>query len=77
MEEIPAGGCSYVCMVGDFSFGLLSEDKKLLVIQFAMSTQRMAGLGECDVGPLHPEDEEFYTKIFPGDVFWRHVVAIT
>ena len=58
MEEIPAGGYSYVYMVGDFSFGLLPEDEQLLVIPFVMKTLRMAGLGECDVGPLHPEDKE-------------------
>ena len=27
MEEILAGGCSYVYLVGDFSFGLLPEDE--------------------------------------------------
>ena len=45
-------------MLGDFSFGLLSEDVQLLVIPFVMTYLRMAGLGGCDVGPLHPEDKE-------------------
>ena len=53
MEEIPTGGCSYVYIVGDFSFGLLPEDEQLLVI-FVMKTLPMAGLGECDVGPRIP-----------------------
>ena len=54
MEEIPAGGCSYVYLVGDFSFGRLPEDEQLLVVPFVMRTLRMAGLGECPFGPLHP-----------------------
>ena len=58
MEEIPAGGCCYVCLVGDFSFAHLSEDEQLLVIPFVMRTLPMVGLGECTLGPLHPEDEE-------------------
>ena len=57
MEEIPAGGCSYIYLVGNLSFGRFSEDKQLLV-SFVMRTLRMAGLGECPIGPLHPEDEE-------------------
>ena len=48
MEEIPAGGYSYIYLVGDFSFGRLPEDEQLC----------MAGLGECPLGSLHPEDEE-------------------
>ena len=58
MKEIPAGGCSYIYLVGDFSFGCLPEDKQLLVVPFVMRTLRMAGLGECSFDPLHPEDEE-------------------
>ena len=41
-----------------FSIDRLPEDKQLLVIPFMMRTLRMAGLGECAFGPLHPEDEE-------------------
>ena len=62
MEEIPAGGCFYIYMVGDFSFGRLPEDEQLLVIPFVMRSLHMAGLDECDVGPLHPEDEEVTTR---------------
>ena len=58
MEEIPAGGCSYIYLVGDFSFGRLPENEQLLVVPFVMRTLRMAGLGECPFGPLHPEDAE-------------------
>ena len=58
MEEIPAGGCTYVYLVGDFTFERLPEDEQLLVVPFVMRTLRMAGLGECPFGPLHPEDEE-------------------
>ena len=58
MEEIPAGGCSYVYLVGDFSFDRLHDNEQLLAIPFVRRTLRVAGLGECDVGPLHPEDEE-------------------
>ena len=58
MEEIPVGGCSYIYLVGDFSFTRLPEDEQLLVVPFVMRTLRMAGLGECPSGPLHPEDEE-------------------
>ena len=32
MEEIPAGRCSYVHMVDDFSFGRSPEGEQLLVI---------------------------------------------
>ena len=52
-EEIPAGGCSYVYLVRDFSFGRLPEDKQLLVIPFVTRSLHMAGLGEYEVGPLH------------------------
>ena len=45
MEEIPAGGCFYVYMVGDFNFGRLPEDEQLLVVPFVMRTLRKAGLG--------------------------------
>ena len=58
MEEIPAGGCSYIYHKGDFSFISLPEEEQLVVIPFVMRTLRMAGLGECAFGPLHPEDEE-------------------
>ena len=58
MEEITAGGCSYIYLVGDFSFSRLPEDEQLRVVPFVMRTLRMAGLGECPFGPLHPEDEE-------------------
>ena len=58
MEEIPAGGCTYVYSVGDFSFERLPEDEQLLVVPFVMRTLRMAGLGECPFGPLHLENEE-------------------
>ena len=47
MEEIPAGGCSYIYLVGDFNFGRLPKDKQLLVVSFVLCTLRMAGLGEC------------------------------
>ena len=55
MEEIPAGGCSYIYLVGDFSFGRLPEDEQLLVVPFVMRTLRVAGR---PISPLHPEDEE-------------------
>ena len=58
IEEIPAGGCYYIYLVGDFSFSRLSEDEQLLVVPLVMRTLRMAGLGECPFGPLRPEDEE-------------------
>ena len=58
MEKIPAGGCSSMYLVGDFSFGRLSEDEQLLAVPCVICTRRMAGLGECPFGPLHPEDEE-------------------
>ena len=45
-------------LVGDFSFKPLPEDEQLLVVSFVMRTLRMAGLGECPFGPLHPEGEE-------------------
>ena len=32
MEEIPAGGCSYIYLVNAFSFGRLPEDEQLLVV---------------------------------------------
>ena len=54
IEEIPAGGCSYIYLVGDFSFGRLPEDEQLLVVPFVMRTLRMAGLEECPIGPLRP-----------------------
>ena len=57
-EEIPAGRCSWVYMVDDFSLERLPDDEQLLVIPSVMRTLRMVGLGECDVGSLHPEDEE-------------------
>ena len=53
MEERPTGGCSYIYLVGDFSFGRLPEDEQLLVVPFVMRTLRMAGLGECPLDPLH------------------------
>ena len=40
MEEIPAGGCTYVYLVGDFSFERLREDEQLLVVPFVMRTLR-------------------------------------
>ena len=57
-EEIPAGGCSWVYMLDDCSLERLPDDEQLLVIPSVMRTLRMVGLGECDVGSLHPEDEE-------------------
>ena len=37
----------------------MTANEQLLVILFMMRTLRMAGLGECDFGPLlRPEDEE-------------------
>ena len=51
MDEIPAGGGSYIYLVGDFSFGRLPEDEQQLVVPFVMRTLRMAGLGECPFGP--------------------------
>ena len=57
-----AGGCSYLYMVDNFSFGLLLEDKQLFVISFIVRTLRMAELGRriqrtkrsprCDCGML-------------------------
>ena len=41
----------------DFSFGRLPEDELLLMIPFVM-----AGMGECDVSSLHPEDEEVFVR---------------
>ena len=32
MEEIPAGGCFYVYLAGDFSVKRLPEDEQLLVV---------------------------------------------
>ena len=58
MEKIPAGGCSYIYLVDNFSFTRLPEDEQLVVIPFVMRTLLMAGLGECAFGLLHPEDEE-------------------
>ena len=58
MEEIPARGCSYVYLVGDCSLERLAEDELLFVVPFVIRTLRMAALGECPFGPLHPEDEE-------------------
>ena len=55
-EEIPSGGCFYVYLVFDFSFGRLSEDEQLLVVPFIMRILHMTGLGECPFGPLHLED---------------------
>ena len=49
MEEIPAGSCSYIYLVGDFSFGRLPEDEQLLVVPFVMRTLRIAGLGDTSV----------------------------
>ena len=46
MEEIPAGGCSYVYLTVDFSFGRLPEEEQLVVITFLKRTLCMAGLGE-------------------------------
>ena len=57
LEEIPAGGCLYIYLTSDYSFGLLPEDEQLVVISFVMQTLRMAGLGESSIGPLHPEGE--------------------
>ena len=62
IEYIPVGGCSYMNMADVFSFWRLPEDEQLLVIPFVMRTLHMAGLGECDFGPLHPKDEEV-TKV--------------
>ena len=58
MDEIPAGGCSYKYLVGDFSFTRLHEEEQLVSIPCVMRTLRMDGLRECAFGPLHPEDEE-------------------
>ena len=74
MEEIPAGGCTYMNLVGDFSFGRLPEEEQLVVVPFVMRTLRMAGLGECSLDPLHPEDEEVtevrlrYAEFREGDL---------
>ena len=43
MEEIPAGGCFYIYLVGDSSFGHLPEDEQLLVVPFVRRTLHMAG----------------------------------
>ena len=32
MEEVPAGGCFYIYLEGDFSFGRLPEEEQLVVI---------------------------------------------
>ena len=45
-------------LVGDFSFERLPEDEPLIMITFVTKTLCMTWLGKCDVGPLHPEDEE-------------------
>ena len=58
MQEILTGECSYVSKVGEFRFGRLPEDEQLLVIPFCKRTLCTTGSGECDVGPLHPEDKE-------------------
>ena len=55
MEKIPAGGCSYIYLVGDISFGRLLEEEQLVVIPFVMQTLHTVGLGECAFGPLHTE----------------------
>ena len=44
MEEIPAGGCFYIYLVGNFSFCRIPEEEHLVVIPF---TLRMAGLGNA------------------------------
>ena len=78
LEEILAGRCFYIYLVGDFSFGRLREEEQFVVISFAMQTLRMAGLGEfAVVWPLHPEDEEV-TEVCCGlraserGTWWSH-----
>ena len=39
-------------------FGRLPEEELRVVIPSVRRTLRVAGLGECDVRPLHPADEE-------------------
>ena len=55
-SEIPAGGCSYIYLVGDFSFSRLPEDEQLLVAPFVMRTLCMAAPrgrgGHCDLTAL-------------------------
>ena len=58
MEEIPAGGCSYVYLMDDFRISRLPNNEQILVVRFVMRTLRTAGLGECPFGHLHPEDED-------------------
>lgn len=61
MEKKPVEGSSYEYLVGGFGFGRLL---KLLAIPFVMGSLRIAGLGECDVGPLDPKDDEV-TEVHP------------
>ena len=67
IKQIAAGGCSYIYLVGDFSFTSVTyiprgwhipEEEQLVVIPFVMRSLRMTDLGECASAPLHPEDEE-------------------
>ena len=53
MEETPAKECSYIYLVGDFSFGRLPEDEQLLVVPFVMRSLLMAVLKSA---PLEDED---------------------
>ena len=57
IEEIPTGVCSYIYLVVDIRYSrFLPEEEQLDVIPFVTRTLRITGLGECFLGPLHPED---------------------
>ena len=44
MEEIPAGGCSYLYLVGDFSFCRFSKEEQLVVVPFLMLMAAVRGI---------------------------------
>ena len=73
MEEILAGGCFNIYLVGDFSFDRLPEEEQIVVIPFVMRALRMAGLRECSFGTLYPDEEVTevwlrYTGFMEGDL---------
>ena len=51
-------------VVSDFSFERSPEDKQLLAIPIVMRTLRIVGLDECNVGSLHPKDEEITMRLW-------------
>ena len=50
MEEIPAGGCSSMC-----TWWMILASAAIPIV---IKTPRKAGLGECNVGLLHPDNDE-------------------